>query len=138
MEGKCGKANRIWVIDRGMVSAANVSFLKQGSRRYVLGTAKGKLRQYEKQLLAGDWREVHEGLEVKLSPAPAGDEVFILYRGAQRCLKEQAMHDRFEQRIEKKLTAMVESCRKLKQNPLVTSRQVGKLLGRNSRAGAPE
>ena len=64
--------------------------------------------------------------------------MFILCRSAQRRLKEQAMHDRFEQRIEKKLTAMVESCRKLKQNPLVTSRQVGKLLGRNSRAGAPE
>jgi transposase len=134
MESKYGKANRIWVMDRGMVSAANVSFLQQGGRRYILGTAKGMLRQYEKQLLADDWREVHEGLEVKLCPAPAGDEVFILCRSAQRRLKEQAMHDRFEQRIEKKLTAMVESCRKRKQNPLLMSRRVGRLLGRNTRA----
>jgi hypothetical protein len=111
-----------------------VSFLQQGGRRYILGTAKGMLRQFEKQLLAGDWREVHEGLEVKLCPAPAGDEVFILCRSAQRRLKEQAMHDRFEQRIEKKLIAMVESCRKRKQNPLVMSRRVGRVLGRNTRA----
>jgi transposase len=134
MESQYGKANRIWVMDRGMVSAANVSFLQQGGRRYILGTAKGMLRQFEKQLLAGDWREVHEGLDVKLCPAPAGDEVFILCRSAQRRLKEQAMHDRFEQRIEKKLIAMVESCRKRKQNPLVMSRRVGRVLGRNTRA----
>ena len=44
------------------------------------------------------------------------------------------MHDRFEQRIEKKLIAMVESCRKRKQNPPAMSRRVGRLLGRNSRA----
>lgn len=134
MESRYGKANRIWVMDRGMVSADNVEFLKQGGRRYILGTAKGMLRKFEQQLLASDWRQVHEGLEVKLCPAPDGDEVFILCRSAQRRLKEQAMHDRFEQRIEQKLAAMVDSCRKRKQNPLAVAQRVGKLLGRNSRA----
>jgi hypothetical protein len=111
-----------------------VEFLKQGGRRYILGTSKGMLRKFEQQLLANDWRQVHEGLEVKLCPAPDGDEVFILCRSAQRRLKEQAMHDRFEQRIEQKLAAMVDSCRKRKQNPLAVAQRVGKLLGRNSRA----
>lgn len=134
MESQYGKANRIWVMDRGMVSADNVEFLKQGGRRYILGTAKGTLRKFEQQLLASDWREVREGLEVKLCPAPDGEEVFILCRSAQRRLKEQAMHDRFERRIEQKLEAMVESCQKRKQNPLVVAQRVGKLLGRNSRA----
>ncbi|MBI3683027.1 MAG: IS1634 family transposase [Acidobacteria bacterium] len=134
MESRYGKAHRIWVMDRGMVSAGNVEFLKQGGRRYILGTTKGMLRKFEQQLLAGDWREVHEGLEVKLCPAPDGAEVFILCRSAQRQLKEQAMHDRFERRIEEKLTAMVESCRKRKQNPLAVAQRVGKLLGRNTRA----
>jgi len=134
MEKQYGKANRIWVMDRGMVSADNVEFLKQGGRRYILGTAKGMLRKFEQQLLASDWREVHEGLEVKLCPAPDGAEVFILCRSAQRRLKEQAMHERFERRIEQKLEALVESCRKRKQNPLVVAQRVGKLLGRNTRA----
>jgi Transposase len=134
MESQYGKANRIWVMDRGMVSADNVEFLKQGGRRYILGTAKGLLRKFEQQLLASDWREVHEGLEVKLCPAPDGDEVFILCRSAQRRLKEQAMHDRFERRIEQKLEAMAEGCRKRKQNPLLVAQRVGKLLGRNTRA----
>ncbi len=134
MEEQYGKANRIWVMDRGMVSADNVEFLKRGGRRYILGTAKGMLRKFEQQLLAGDWREVHEGLEVKLCPAPDGDEVFILCRSAQRREKEQAMHDRFERRIEQKLEALSENCRKRKQNPLLVAQRVGKLMGQNTRA----
>ena len=134
IESKYGQANRIWVMDRGMVSADNVEFLQQGGRRYILGTPKSMLRKFEQQLLANDWREVHEGLEVKLCPAPGGEEVFILCRSAQRQLKEQAMHDRFERRIEQKLQAIAESCAKRKQNPLKVAQQVGRLLGQNTRA----
>lgn len=136
MESKYGQANRIWVMDRGMVSADNLEFLQRGGRRYILGTPKSLLRKFEQQLLASDWREVHEGLEVKLCPAPGGEEVFILCRSAQRRLKEQAMHDRFERRIEQKLHAMAEACGQRKQNPLRVARHVGRLLGHNSRAAA--
>jgi transposase len=134
MECKYGHAKRIWVMDRGMVSADNVEFLQQGGRRYILGTPKSMLRKFEQQLLASNWQEVHEGLEVKLCPAPGGEEVFILCRSAQRQLKEQAMHDRFERRIEQKLEAMAEGCGKRKQNLLRVAQQVGRLLGHNSRA----
>ena len=134
MESQYGQANRIWVMDRGMVSADNVEFLQQGGRRYILGTPKSMLRKFEQQLLDSNWSEVHEGLDVKLCPAPGGGEVFILCRSAQRRMKEQAMHDRFERRIEQKLQAMAEGCSKRKQNPLRVAQQVGRLLGQNSRA----
>jgi transposase len=61
MESKYGQANRIWVMDRGMVSADNVEFLQQGRRRYILGTPKSMLRKFEQQLLDSNWREVHQG-----------------------------------------------------------------------------
>ncbi|MHB8391599.1 MAG: IS1634 family transposase [Acidobacteriaceae bacterium] len=121
MESKYGQAKRIWVMDRGMVSVDNLEFLQQGGRRYILGTPKSMLRKFEQQLLASNWHEVHEGLEVKLCPAPGGEEVFVLCRSAQRQMKEQAMHDRFERRIEQKLEAMAEGCGKRKQNPLKSS-----------------
>ena len=124
-------------MDRGMVSVDNLEFLQQGGRRYILGTPKSMLRKFEQQLLASNWHEVHEGhegLEVKLCPAPGGEEVFVLCRSAQRQMKEQAMHDRFERRIEQKLEAMAEGCGKRKQNPLKVARQGGRLLGKNSRA----
>ena len=134
MESKYGQANRIWVMDRGMVSAENVEFLKKGGRRYILGTPKSMLRKFEQQLLEETWKEVHTGLEVKLCPAPEGQEVFILCRSAERRLKEQAMHARFEQRIEQKLEQMAASCRQRRQDPLLLAQRLGKLLGRNSRA----
>jgi len=55
-----GRAARIWVLDRGMVSEENIEFLKQGGRRYIVGTPKSMLKRYERELLAQDWRPVHE------------------------------------------------------------------------------
>ena len=134
MESQYGQANRIWVMDRGMVSAENVEFLKKGGRRYILGTPRSMLRKFELQLLDQTWKQVHTGLEVKLCPAPDQEEVFILCRSAERRFKEQAMHARFEQRIEQKLEQMAASCRQRRQDPLLVAQRLGKLLGRNSRA----
>jgi transposase len=129
-----GRAQRIWVLDRGMVSEENVEFLKQGQRRYIVGTPKSMLKRYERELLAEDWRPVHAGLEVRLCPAPDGAEVFILCRSAQRQQKEQAMHGRFEKRIEEGLRKIETACAKRKQNPLLIAQRVGRLLGKNTRA----
>lgn len=129
-----GKANRIWVMDRGMISEENVRYLKEAGRRYIVGTPKGMLRRFERELLAQDWHQVHAGLEVRFCPAPGGEELFLLCRSAQRKEKEQAMHDRFEKRIEEGLEKIVASCRKRKQRPIAIAQRVGQLLGRNSRA----
>lgn len=136
IEGLYGRANRIWVLDRGMVSEQNIAFLREGGRRYIVGTAKGSLKKFERELLASDWKQVHEGLQVRLVPAPQGSEVFILCRSAERGAKEQAIRKRFEQRLEAGLQKMAESCRKRKQKPTVIATRVGRLLSRNTRAAA--
>ncbi len=129
-----GRANRIWVLDRGMVSEENVRFLKAAKRRYIVGTPKGMLKRFEGELRAQDWNQVREGLEVRLCPAPGGEEVFLLCRSAQRKQKEQAMHERFENRIEEGLEKIVASCAKRQQLPAAVGQRVGRLLGKNSRA----
>jgi transposase len=129
-----GRANRIWVLDRGMVSEENVRFLKEAKRRYIVGTPKSMLKRFEGELCAKDWNQVREGLEVRLCPAPGGEEVFLLCRSAQRKEKEQAMHERFEKRIEEGLEKIVASCAKRKQLPAAVGQRVGRLLGKNSRA----
>ena len=135
MERRYGKADRIWVGDRGMMSKKNVEFLKSGGRRYIIGAAKAFLRQFERELLAGDWRQIREGLEVKLCPSPEGeDEVYILCRSRDRREKEAAMHQRFEQRIEKELQTIQASCKKRKWKKEVIDRRVGRVMGNNSRA----
>ena len=129
-----GKANRIWVMDRGMVSEDNIAFLKKGHRRYIVGTPKGQLRRFERELTEDDWNQVREGLEVRLCPAEDGEEVFILCRSDERRTKEQAMHERFEKRIEDGLQKIEAGCKKRKQKAGVIERRVGRLLGRNTRA----
>jgi transposase len=129
-----GRANRIWVMDRGMVSESNVAYLRKGARRYIVGTAKSQLRKYEKELLSKDWKQVHDGLQVKICPAPDGKEVFILCRSLERQAKEQAMHERFERRIEEGLEKIAASCRRSKQKPLLIATRVGRLMGQNTRA----
>lgn len=129
-----GRANRIWVMDRGMVSEENVAFLRAGGRRYILGTAKQSLKKFEQELLAEDWQQVQDGLEVRIIPAPQGEEIFILCRSRERQVKEQAMHARFEARIEQGLHKIVASCEKRKQKPLAVATRVGRLLGQNTRA----
>lgn len=135
MEARYGKSNRIWVMDRGMISQENMEFLKAGKRRYIVGTPKSMLKKFEQQLLDKDWHAIREGLEVKLCASPDGDkETFILCRSRDRREKEQAMHERFEQRIEERLTRMAARCRQQKRDPLKVAREVGRLLERNSRS----
>ena len=134
VEAQYGSAGRIWVMDRGMISEENLESLRCGGRRYIVGTPKGQLKRFERELLRDDWQKVREGLEVKLCPSPDGEESFILCRSTARALKEKQIHERFEKRIETGLTKLVESCRKKKQKVGAVERRVGRLLEANSRA----
>ena len=135
MEKRHGKADRVWVMDRGMASEENLAFLRDGGRRYILGTPKAHLRKFEKQLLENDWTTVRDGIEAKICPAPDGDEVFILCRSAERRAKEQAIRALFETRLEAGLTALQEGCQKRKRKPVDVAKQLGRLLEKSSRAG---
>jgi len=135
IESRYGVAERIWVVDRGMVSKENMAFLAQPPRKYIVGTPKSMLKQFERELLAKDWTTIREGLEVKSCTLPEyGDEVFILCRSSERKAKEQAIHQRFQQRVEEGLKKLQANCDAGRvKNPSVAERRIGNLLGRNSR-----
>jgi transposase len=134
VEARYGKAQRIWVVDRGMISEKNMEFLRKDGRRYIVGTPRPMLKRFEQGLLGDDWHAVREGLEVKLCPGPDGAETFILCRSADRREKEKAMHARFEKRIEEGLEKIAGVCARSRHDPIRVARRVGALLGRNSRA----
>ncbi len=134
MERRYGRAERIWVVDRGMVSEKNLAFLREGKRRYIVGTPKSMLRKYEQELLSGDWHEVREGLDVKLCPTPDGTETFVLCRSRDRREKEKAMHGRFEQRVEEGLKRIAAACQRQRLKAVTVAQRVGRLLGQNTRA----
>lgn len=138
MERKYGKANRIWVMDRGMVSEENIEFMKERSARYIVGTPKSVLRRFERELLTKGWEEVCPGVEVKICGCPeGGEETFVLCRSERRKEKETAIVNRFLGRLEAGLERLKEQ---VKQGRLrdrqQAERRIGRLLERNSRAAS--
>ena len=139
MERRFGKANRIWVMDRGMVSAENIAWLNATGRRYVIGTPRSELKRWAQQLAEPtDWRRIREDVEVKICRGPEGNETFLLCRSAARLEKERAMHERFAQRIEAGLASLARRIDQSKRrlDPKALERQIGRLLERNARAAA--
>jgi hypothetical protein len=141
IEAKYGRAHRVWVMDRGMVSQDNLRFIRDRGGSYIVGTPKAMLRQFEQYLTDKDWQEVQAGVEVKLVRRPAegsdvgGSETFLLARSRDRAEKEQAMHERFRLRLEeglRKLQASAE-CGRLKEDVTAHFR-LGKLMAQNWRA----
>jgi len=133
MEKRYGRANRIWVMDRGMASEANFEFLRKEGRRYLVGTARSQLKRYQQELLKPEWQKVHEGLEVQQVESPDGQEVFILCRSQARAEKEKAIQERFEERIEAGLKKLAAGCQKRGLRVAVVERRVGRLVARYSR-----
>ncbi|MDP6718602.1 MAG: IS1634 family transposase [Pirellulaceae bacterium] len=154
MERRYGKSDRIWVMDRGMVSEDNIDFLRKEGRRYIVGTPKSMLKEFEAELLKDDWNTIREGLEVKLccrprdddevasadqdadgsDPAEEDQETFILCRSRDRSQKEEAIVRRFEQKIEQRLASMTARCERQNRDPMKVEREIGRLLGKNTRA----
>jgi len=139
MERRFGKAQRVWVMDRGMVSAENIAWLNETGRRYVIGTPRSELKRWARQLAdKSDWRRIREDVEVKICRGPQGHETFLLCRSAARVEKERAMHERFGKRIEAGLETMAQRIAHSKRrlDAKVLERQIGRLLERNARAAA--
>jgi len=136
MERKYGKANRVWVLDRGMVDEENLEFIRERGGHYLVGTSRSMLKKFESELTESGWSNVYEDLEVKLCASPEGTETFVLCRSASRAGKEKAIHERFGRRIESGLQKLCERLLKRKKVPnrSCVERQIGRLLQRNSKA----
>jgi transposase len=140
MEARHGTVGKVWIMDRGMGSRENVAWLRATGRRYILGTPKSELRKWAPALAEqAQWREIRDGIEVKLCAAPDGEpETFILCRSRDRVEKEKAMHERFSDRIVQalaKLQGRIATSKK-RLNRDAVNRQIGRLLQRNQRAAA--
>jgi len=130
METKYGLAVRIWVMDRGMVSEANIAFLRERKARYLVGTPKSWLRQHEAALLEqSEWKEVQDGLEVRLVAHPDGEagEKYVLCRSSARAEKERAMLQRQSDGL---TAALVRIDAWLHRSPQADLEAVGRRIGR--------
>jgi len=94
IEAQYGKANRIWVMDRGIPTEEMLAEMRAADPpiSYLVGTPKGRLSKLEKALLMLPWQAVREGVDVKLLPQEP--ELYVLAQSRARIHKERAMRRR--------------------------------------------
>jgi transposase len=91
IERQYGKANRIWVMDRGIPTEETLAKMRASSPpvSYLVGTPKGRLTTLEKDFLGKPWSQARKAVSVKLLEQEG--EVYILAKSEGRVLKERAM-----------------------------------------------
>lgn len=129
IEAQYGKAQRIWVMDRGIPTEAVLAEMRQADPpiHYLVGTPKGRLSKLEKALLDKPWQTVRDGVEVKLLAYE--QELYVLARSARRVHKERAMRRR-------KLKGLWARLKQLSQMRLEREALLMKLGGARAKAPA--
>ena len=109
VERKYGKARRIWVFDRGVVSEQNLAAIRKRGGQYLVGTPRSQMKPLEQELLQDDWTQVRPGVEVKRVAMAQGEETYILCRTAGRKEKETAIRKRFSSSMEAALQRLAKT-----------------------------
>ena len=94
IEAQYGKAQRIWVMDRGIPTEEDLAAMRAADPPvfYLVGTPKGRLTKLEKALVALPWQAVRSGVEVKLLAQE--QELYVLAQSRARIDKERAIRRR--------------------------------------------
>jgi len=132
VERKYGKARRIWVFDRGIVSEENLAAIRKRDGQYLTGTPRSQMKQFEAELLKEDWTQVRSEVEIKKVSIPQGEETYILCRTAGRKEKEKAIRNRFSNSMETALKGLEKAIAKgrLKDRNKM-ERRLGKIQARH-------
>jgi len=122
IETQYGKAQRIWVMDRGIPTEDVLSEMRHSDPPvyYLVGTPKGRLTQLEQKLLGLSWQAVRPGVEVKLLAQE--QELYVLAESHDRTHKERAMRRR-------QLTALLQRLKQLKQMKFSSTQKLLLKLG---------
>ncbi len=136
VEERFGTSQRVWVMDRGMISQANLAFLHK--RRYLLATRRSQLRRFRKDLLAAQgWQRLEQHAEVEVKLLRRGRLTYVLARSQARRGKERGIRRRQllgMHRGLQKLQARVVKGRLKQRDKIMES--IGRLKGRYPKANA--
>jgi transposase len=97
IEARYGQARRIWLMDRGIPTEAQLAELRGRGGQYLVGTPKGRLTRLEQPLLAVPWQAARPSVQVKL--LPQDQELYVWVESAARVAKERGMRRRRLKRL---------------------------------------
>jgi transposase len=135
IETQFGMSQRIWVMDRGMISDDSLKFLGESNRRYLLATKRGELAEFQADLGKTGWNPLPKNPQVQVKLFVRESVHYLLARSRPRRRKERAIRRRQRRGLAtdlKKLSALVDAG-KLKKRDKVLER-VGRLKERYPKA----
>ena len=135
IEEQFGKTQRIWVMDRGMISDESLKFLAESGRRYLLATRRGELAEFQAKLGKEGWKRLPNNPQVEVKLFKRNDVHYLLARSRPRRKKERAIRRRQRRGLArdlKKLCDLIDKG-KLKKRDKILER-VGRLKGRFPKA----
>jgi transposase len=135
VEERFGQNNRVWVMDRGMISEDTLSFLNEPGRRYLLSTRRHALTAFQDELRATDWQQLPDNPEVEVKLRERDGLHYLLARSQPRREKERAIRRRQRHGLAKalrKLHTRVARGRLKKRDKILEA--IGRLKGRFPKA----
>ena len=104
IERRYGRANRIWVMDRGIPTEESLAKMRTMGASYLVGTPKGRLTRLEQAFLCQPWARVREGVQVKRLATE--EDVYVLAQSSARIDKERGMRRKRLRRYVDRLQAL--------------------------------
>lgn len=135
VENRFGKSQRVWVMDRGMISKETLKFLVQSDRRYLLATKRNELVSFAAELSTGGWQRLKDNPDVEVKQLERDRVHYLLARSRPRRQKERAIRRRQRHGLAeglKKLKKRIDDGRLKNRDKIVES--VGHLKGRYPKA----
>jgi transposase len=135
VEARFGRSQRIWVMDRGMISKETLKLLNQSGRRYLLATRRGELRAFTEELRSGGWQRLKGNPDVEVKLLKRKKVHYLLARSRPRRQKERAIRRRQRRGLAKalqKLHQRIEGGRLKKRDKILEC--IGTVKGRFPKA----
>jgi transposase len=135
IETQFGKSQRIWVMDRGMISDTTLNFLSESGRRYLLATRRGELAEFQAELGRHGWKRLTNNPQVEVKLLKRNGVHYLLARSRPRRKKERAIRRRQRRGLARDLKRLCELVDKgkLKKRDKILER-VGRLQERFPKA----
>lgn len=136
IEKRFGKSQRVWVMDRGMISDKNLAFFNEEGRRYVLATRRSALTKFMTELRdASHWQRLPDNPEVRVKLIERDSVYYLLARSKERQHKERAIRRGQRRQLKvglRKLAERVEKGRLKNRDKIVEA--VGRLKSKFPKA----
>ena len=135
VETRFGTAQRIWVMDRGMISDDTLAFLNEPQRKYLLATRRSELASFDNQINEGNWQSLAGHEDVVVKPIQRGQVTYLLARSRPRRRKERAIRRRQRRALARGLRQLQQTVAKgrLKSRDKILER-IGRLKGKYPKA----